>query len=178
MTMTPALRALVERLHAALERSTHYDLLGVPRNATRAEIQAAFYRRADALHPDRHLDLDDAALRAKVQAVYKRVAEAYRALSDVDARREYDAGLARGARPRPTGAPAAADDAPRARPTDPRSPKAHRFFQAATEALAEGQLSAAKNNVLFALSIEPGSPMLRRLYEDILRRIAAAQGKE
>jgi molecular chaperone DnaJ len=77
---------------ATAERD-YYELLGVGRNASDAEIKRAFRRRARELHPDVSTE-PDAADR------FKQVAEAYEVLSDPQRRDTYDrfghAGLRRG----------------------------------------------------------------------------------
>jgi curved DNA-binding protein len=61
----------------------YYEVLGVARDASREEIQAAFRRLARANHPD--VNKDPAA-----EERFKEVNEAYQALSDPEQRRRYD----------------------------------------------------------------------------------------
>lgn len=63
--------------------SDYYALLGVSRNATPAEIKAAWRKRARDLHPD--INPDDAQVDR-----FKAVAEAYEVLSDPALRARYD----------------------------------------------------------------------------------------
>jgi molecular chaperone DnaJ len=77
---------------ATTERD-YYEVLGVPRDASDADVKKAFRRLARDLHPDVS-DAPDADLR------FREVAEAYEVLSDPERRRTYDrfghAGLRRG----------------------------------------------------------------------------------
>ncbi len=77
----------------ATTESDYYGLLGVPRNATDAEIKRAFRTLARELHPDVSTEAD-----ADVR--FREVAEAYEVLSDPERRGVYDrfgkAGLKRG----------------------------------------------------------------------------------
>lgn len=77
---------------ATAERD-YYELLGIERTASDAEIKKAFRKLARELHPDVSEEPD-------AQARFRAVAEAYEVLSDTERRRLYDqfghAGLRRG----------------------------------------------------------------------------------
>src|SRR6186997_2949979 len=77
---------------ATAERN-YYELLGVGRSASDAEIKKAFRKLARELHPDVNGDAD-------AQERFRAVAEAYEVLSDAERRKLYDqyghAGLRRG----------------------------------------------------------------------------------
>jgi molecular chaperone DnaJ len=63
----------------------HYDVLGVPRDASEEQIKKAYRKLARELHPDVN-PADDA------QERFKLVTHAYEVLSDANARRQYDNG--------------------------------------------------------------------------------------
>ncbi len=62
----------------------YYEVLGVSRSASGAEIKKAFRRRARELHPDVNKDDPDA------EAKFKELAEAYECLSNPETRATYD----------------------------------------------------------------------------------------
>jgi curved DNA-binding protein CbpA len=162
-------RPLVEQLFAALDRVSYYTVLGAIPSSTGAEIQEAFYRRAEMLHPDRFFNLSDLELRNQIYEVYKRVAEAYRVLGNLQARREYDAGLARGQvrlmRQEREGLNLK-------RPDDGIDhPQAKRFFRLALDALKANDLKGAHLNFGFALSMEPGNPIIQARVAELEQRL-------
>ncbi len=62
----------------------HYEVLGVSRQATEAEIKKAYRSQARRYHPDQNPD------DAKAEAMFKDVANAYEVLGDPDRRARYD----------------------------------------------------------------------------------------
>jgi curved DNA-binding protein CbpA len=89
-----------------------YQLLGVPREASREEITLAWRRRARAEHPDSHPG--DAAAAGRFRAL----AEAYQVLSDPPRRAAYDSLLGDG--PPAPGIPAPGTRVPVRYPGGPR----------------------------------------------------------
>ncbi len=83
-------RAVVLELHRQLDWLSHYDLLGVSRKATQAEIQEAYRARALLFDPSlkAHPELVDCWRQLTVLAKWLRVA--YGVLSNPDSRRLYD----------------------------------------------------------------------------------------
>jgi len=67
-----------------MAKRDYYEVLGVPRNASEAEIKKAFRRLAMKLHPDRNPD-DNVALEG-----FKEAKEAYDILGDAQKRAAYD----------------------------------------------------------------------------------------
>jgi len=83
------LRALILGLHDRL-RLDHFEVLGLERSATEAEIRETYAGYARILHPDASLDpaLDD--LRDKREAVFIRLSAAHETLRHPDSRASYE----------------------------------------------------------------------------------------
>jgi curved DNA-binding protein len=62
----------------------YYDVLGVPRSASEADIKSAYRKLAKKYHPDKNAGDERAAER------FKEIGEAYAALSDPEKRKVYD----------------------------------------------------------------------------------------
>lgn len=89
------LRTEIEELWADLRHRDHFAVLGVARDATPAEIKAAYYRQAKRYHPDVHHNPALTDLGGKLEDIFARVVEAHRVLTDADARNGYRGTLER-----------------------------------------------------------------------------------
>src|SRR3954449_1349711 len=67
-----------------MEYRDYYEILGVPRSATQAEIKKAFRKLAREHHPDRNPG------DSKAEKRFKDVNEANAVLSDAEKRKQYD----------------------------------------------------------------------------------------
>ena len=72
----------------------YYDILGIPKSATKSEIKSAFHKLAMKLHPDKNKASD-------AEEKFREIGEAYEVLNDEEKRSIYDqyghAGLGQGA---------------------------------------------------------------------------------
>ncbi|KAI5100213.1 dnaJ homolog subfamily B member 9 [Silurus meridionalis] len=66
-----------------LAHKDHYEILGVPKDASERQIKKAFHKLAMKYHPDKNKSPD-------AEAKFREIAEAYETLSDSKRRREYD----------------------------------------------------------------------------------------
>src|SRR5262245_4529889 len=79
--------------YARLRELSHYDLLGVPRDANKREIKRAYFRLAALVHTDRYFGKKLGSYKAKMEALFTRVCTAFDTLMDAEKRAAYDAKL-------------------------------------------------------------------------------------
>jgi tetratricopeptide (TPR) repeat protein len=105
---SPGHAELVKNTYRRIDWLSHYELLGVPRDAPPEKVSEAYFERSRLFHPDlRHRD-DLAKFERELSAVFERMKTAYEALSDPEKRAVYDHGL--DAAPAPLLAPETAVD--------------------------------------------------------------------
>jgi curved DNA-binding protein CbpA len=84
---------MVLNTYRRIDWLTYYELLGVPREATKDEIQKAYLEKSRSFHPDLRHRPDLAECGKELDTVFNRLTKAYQTLSDSDTRAEYDASL-------------------------------------------------------------------------------------
>jgi tetratricopeptide (TPR) repeat protein len=113
-------RREIDEAWEGLATRNHFEVLGLQRAVSEAEVKDAYFRLAKRFHPDVHHGATLGDLRDKLEAVFIRLGQAYDTLRDPKKRADYEERLGR-ARPRPPqgnalgqapGAEAAAADAP------------------------------------------------------------------
>ena len=72
--------------------ASYYDILGVPRTASAAEVRSAYAKLARERHPDR---FPDPVEKARAEEFFKNLTTAFNTLSSEKNRREYDGSLDR-----------------------------------------------------------------------------------
>jgi tetratricopeptide (TPR) repeat protein len=72
---------------------THFEVLGLPRACTAAQVKEAHARLAQRYHPDSGLGAKATDLRAEIIAIFIRLGEAHQVLSDPERRAAYETRL-------------------------------------------------------------------------------------
>jgi serine/threonine protein kinase/tetratricopeptide (TPR) repeat protein len=83
------IRQLILELHANLKRD-HFEILGLGRSATEADVKEAYAGFARVLHPDACQDPRLADLRDERNQVFARLSQAYETLRDPESRARYE----------------------------------------------------------------------------------------
>ncbi len=87
-------RKRIDDLWIALDLLNHYELLGVSQKASRKDIRTAYFDLSKAFHPDTAFRKKVGTYRSKMEAIFKRLTEAYEVLGKQKPREEYDTYLA------------------------------------------------------------------------------------
>jgi hypothetical protein len=87
-------RDQIDELWAVLDHRNHYQLLGVARDAARAEIHKEYFLRSKIFHPDRVFGRKLGSYRKKMETIFTRLTDADRVLTHAKLRAEYDEELA------------------------------------------------------------------------------------
>jgi curved DNA-binding protein CbpA len=85
------LRRWILQLYHALDRSDHYQLLGVDRAADKKVIKRAYFDLAAKLHPDKYFRKRLGSFKVRMEAVFGRITLAQDTLTNAETRAEYDA---------------------------------------------------------------------------------------
>jgi curved DNA-binding protein CbpA len=170
---------LFERLNYAAD---YYQVLGVARSASQADIKRAYHGMAKRFHPDRYRREADEALMARIESGFAQVAQAYETLKDSTSRASYDTKLfqqeaaSRGARAKsPATAEAGAGTGSRAGGAAGFSPsaagggqaaaspslRAKELFQQGLSALQQGNHASAIASLGEAARLDPTQPRYR-----------------
>jgi curved DNA-binding protein CbpA len=161
----------IRTLARLLENFDYYQLLNVERDATLGKIRTAYHLQSRNFYPDQYLNSSDIELRDAVNAIAKRVKEAYAVLRHSVKRAQYDQMLdASGDRKRVRYTKETALEAQQAREEAiGKTAKGREFFRLAEEEKRKGNMEAALRNVQMALVYEPESTRFRALQEQLMK---------
>lgn len=73
-----------------IENKTFYEILLLPRTADEKAIKRSYYRLSKEYHPDKFYRKRLGAYKERLEVIFNKVNEAYRVLSDPEARDDYD----------------------------------------------------------------------------------------
>lgn len=85
----PRRRSILQAYYE-LRESNHYEVLGVARDASKADIRAAYFALSKKFHPDTLFGKELGSFKPKMEAVFNALTEAYEALGKKKRRAEYD----------------------------------------------------------------------------------------
>ncbi len=90
IALKPDQRMGIEVAFDGIENKTFYEILLLPRTADERSIKRAYYRLSKEYHPDKFYRKELGPYKDKLEVIFNKVNEAYRVLSDPEARNDYD----------------------------------------------------------------------------------------
>jgi curved DNA-binding protein CbpA len=157
----------IAELIARARIDDHYEVIGVGRSASVAEIKRAYYALARRFHPDRFRRVTDASKLSQVEGAFARIAQAYETLSDARSRATYDSKQpVRASTQRDAGRSAGANAKPRAAAESARnSPKrAEESFQLGLASMKDGDAAGSLPHFAEAVRLDPQQARYHALY--------------
>ncbi len=172
---------------AHLARWTHWELLGLPWNASPAAAKAAYIEKVKVFHPDRYAGKRLGSYRARLERVFRRITEARDVLADEAKRVAY----VRSTAPPEEFAKLEArklDDERREKerrarlarqnPLVARVARVQEFVRRGKAAFAEGKFAAAANDLVLAQGLDPKNAEIAALAAEAKRKSGAAKANE
>ncbi|MCI0527155.1 MAG: DnaJ domain-containing protein, partial [Nitrospira sp.] len=125
-------REKIRQAYETMSYQDHYQILNLRREATRDDIKRAYFHLAKEYHPDRHLQEGMEDMQEYMEALFRRITEAYDTLLTEKTRKEYDLFLAMG--------PAHQKRGPSVESTFSPEQQAAQLYERAKEAFKQGDM--------------------------------------
>ncbi len=88
--LDPERKRAVLELFCELDELSHYEILGVARDADKKTIKEAYYAAVALFHPDKYFGKNLGSYKARLEQIFRRLTEAHDVLTKAQTRREYD----------------------------------------------------------------------------------------
>ncbi len=137
-------RRQILQAYEQMEKQDYYQMLGLSRDFTEAELRKAYRKLVKAYHPDRYYGSTLNDLNEKLEMIFIKVREAYKALGNEAGRSRYDRDLSEG-----TAKTEQAD-----KPVDKKVVAADQF-ELGMKAYAEGDFRSAEGSFAWACTFDP-----------------------
>ncbi len=198
LDLSPKLQREILDFQVQLEERSYHEILGVERSADPRDIKRAYFALSKKFHPDRYYGQRIGELRPCLEAIFKKLVEAYELLSDPATRAELERSL--GAPPAAVEPPKQERPSPEAPPAPPRKLskrehldrlrrmfrlpeevlaerklRARQFFDAARLAMSQEQWLAAASNLRLAIAFDPWERSYKGGFAEIQAKAAEAR---
>ncbi|MBI3611157.1 MAG: DnaJ domain-containing protein [Nitrospirae bacterium] len=151
----------IREAYEALQHQDYYEVLGLRTEATRDEIKRAYFRLAKEYHPDRHFQSGLEDLTPNLEALFRRITEAYDTLLMERKRKEYDTERAM--------------RKSKGRREEPSAPSPAAQAQRGQQALQKGDLKTAAYHFEVAVKAEPDKGEYHALLAKALTQVPGRQ---
>jgi len=148
-----------------LDELDYFQILKVPQNVSLEELKSAYFRESRNYHPDKFYN-EAPDINKKVTAIFKRITEAYKILSDNETRAIYTEGINGAQRAKNLryihgvqGGPPKEDEG--------QTPLGRKYFQMGKIAFNNMDYKGAKINFQLALKMEPKNESFQKRLAEV-----------
>ncbi|MGB3976393.1 MAG: DUF4388 domain-containing protein [bacterium] len=89
-------RQFVRKIWERMQNQNYYEILGVKRDASFADIKTVYFDMAKQFHPDRRPEDDPEDVTKRLDEIFVKIRDAYHTISDPERREAYDTSLNEG----------------------------------------------------------------------------------
>jgi len=174
-------------LAASMDGWTHWQVLGLPWNASASEARDVYREKAKIFHPDRFQGRRLGAFRPRLERIFRRLTEARDALSDEASRAAYVRKTAPPEEVARSAARSIEDDVrakerrarlARTNPIVSRAARVQELMVRGRKAKEEERFADAARDFLTASAMEPNLVEARTLAEDAKKRAGAGKARD
>jgi len=94
VSISDELKRYILFIHAHIGKVDYYKVLGVPRDAGRKDVRAAYFTLSKIFHPDSFYGKETGSYSEKIDDIFQSLNKAHQTLSNKNKRSDYDATLA------------------------------------------------------------------------------------
>jgi curved DNA-binding protein CbpA len=166
---------------------THWQVLGVPWNASESQVRDAYREKVKVFHPDRYPGIRLGSFRARLEQIFRKLTEARDALADEGARATYARKTAPPEEVARSAARGIQDDIrsrerrarmARTNPLVSRVSRVRELVQRGRTAMEEERYADAARDFLTAGAMDPALEDVRALAEQARRKAASAKARD
>jgi curved DNA-binding protein CbpA len=171
--------------HKTMSDQTHYEMLQVARRAEPKEIKRAYFKVSREFHPDSFFRKNLGSYKQKIEAIFKRISQAYEVLGNEQKREAYDKTLPYEPTPEEIEEKRQValqqDRAKKLRmerrqrllkrsPVVARRGQARKHYEDAKSWFEQKEYSKAANSIRLALTLDPNNEDFKKVLEEVAPR--------
>jgi curved DNA-binding protein CbpA len=171
--------------HKTMDEQTHYQMLQVGRRATSKEIKRSYFKVSREFHPDSFFRKNLGSYKQKIEAIFKRISQAYEVLGNEQKRAGYEKTLPYEPSPEEIEEQQqVALQQERAKklrqerrqrllkrsPVAARKGQARKHYDDAKQWAEQNEYSKAANSIRLALTLDPNNEDFKKVLEEVAPR--------
>lgn len=165
--MDPEFKKQVIQFAKTIDDMDYYEILGVRQKAFTQEIKKAYFKKSREFHPDKYFN-EDPRLVAVISKIFKRIAEAYKVLSDQDKRALYTKSINGPNRKKMLRFnPKLIEAEQKSKEDEGQTPMGKKYYQMAKTAMNNKDYKSAKINLQLAAKMEPNNATFKSRLEEV-----------